>query len=372
MATLTDAIDEPEVRDGLEILASEGMASWLDEQNVSLVFGTPPSKMWMVGIGGEGELSIFDRTLDKVMGLATDQRGTILAGTRFEVWRFEDMLRDGQTTPDGHDRLFFPRVVRKVGNINIHDVGLCADGSDLIVNTRFGCLASTSDEVDFIPRWYPPFLDRRGQGDCCHLNGLAMEDGAPRYVSCVSTSTTVDSWREGRRDQGVLIDVATNEIVARGLSMPHSPRMHEGGLWVANAGTGELCRVDPITGSVEPVAFGPGFLRGLSFVGPYAVVGSSKPRRGDLYSGLPLDDALAEHGMDAHLGIFVIDTRTGDLVHWLLIEGKVRELFDVCVLENTKRPAFIGLQGPEIASELWFDDQLPGHEALDHALGVAW
>jgi uncharacterized protein (TIGR03032 family) len=150
--------------------------------------------------------------------------------------------------------------------------------------------------------------------------------------------------------------------------MPHSPRWHEGSLWLANAGTGELGRVDLDRGAFEPVAFGPGFLRGLCFVGDYAVVGSSKPRRGDIYSGLALDDALEQRNLQPHLGLFVIDLRRGELVHWLLIEGAVRELFDVCALRDARRPAAIGLRTDEIRTELWFDDQLPLGE--NGAVGV--
>jgi hypothetical protein len=94
-------------------------------------------------------------------------------------------------------------------------------------------------------------------------------------------------------------------------------------------------------------------------VGHYAVVGSSKPRRGDIYSGLALDDALERHGMLPHLGLFVIDLLTGELVHWLLVEGSVRELFDVCALPGVRRPAAIGLVGGEIRRDLWFDDAVP-------------
>jgi uncharacterized protein (TIGR03032 family) len=186
-----------------------------------------------------------------------------------------------------------------------------------------------------------------------------MIDGVAAYVTCVSQSTEVDGWRAGRRDQGVVVDVAANEVVARGLSMPHSPRWWNGRLWVANAGTGELGTIDTQRQAFEPVAFGPGFLRGLCFVGDYAVVGSSKPRRGDIYSGLALDDALEARQMQPHLGLFVIDLKTGELVHWLLVEGNVRELFDVCALPGVGRPAAVGLVGGEVRTELWFDDDLP-------------
>ena len=284
------------------------------------------------------QLSVFDRVFDKVMGLASDGADRLWIATRFEIWRFENVLGPGQRTADGHDRLFVPRHSSVVGDLNIHDLGLQADGRDLWVNTRYNCLASASDTSSFVPRWHPPFLAGPQAGDCCHLNGLAMVDGLPGYVTCVSRSAEVDGWRDGRRDQGVVIDVASREVVVDGLSMPHSPRWHDGSLWLANAGTGELGRVDLERGSFEPVVFGPGFLRGLCFVGDYAVVGSSKPRRGDIYSGLALDDALEQQNLQPHLGLFVVDLRRGELVEWLLIEGAVRELFDVCALGDVQRP----------------------------------
>jgi uncharacterized protein (TIGR03032 family) len=355
----TDGGEEVATQDDVELLASEGLAAWLVDQQVSLVFGTPPAKLWLLGVDDDGRLAVFDRSLDKVMGIASDRNERLWVATRYEVWRFENVLVPGTRTDLGHDRLFVPRLMSTVGNVNIHDVGVEADGRDLWVNTRFGCLASTSDTANFEPRWHPPFLDGPRPGDRCHLNGLAMVDGVASYVTCVSQSTEVDGWRAGRRDQGVVIDVTTDEVVARGLSMPHSPRWRDGRLWVANAGTGELGTIDLDRGVFEPVAFGPGFLRGLCFVGDYAVVGSSKPRRGDIYSGLALDDALEAHGMEPHLGFFVIDLRSGELVHWLLVEGPVRELFDVCALPGVRRPAAIGLVGGEVRSDLWFDDALP-------------
>ena len=346
--------------DDLELLASPGMAGWLVDNQVSLVFGTPPMKLWLVGVDGTGELAVFDRSLDKVMGIAAEGAERLWVATRFELWRFENVLGPGERTADGHDRLYVPRQMLPVGDVNVHDVGIDATGRDLWVNTRFGCLASTSESVSFVPRWWPPFLDGPRQGDRCHLNGLAMRDGRAAFVPCVSRSTEVDGWRDGRRDQGCVLDVATGEVVVTGLSMPHSTRWHRDDLWVANAGTGELGRVDVDGGRFEPVAFAPGFLRGLSLVGDrFAVVGSSKPRRGDIYSGLPLDDVLEERGLVPHLGIFVIDLERGEPVEWLLIEGPVRELFDVCALTGARRPAAIGLVTDEIRREITFDATWP-------------
>jgi len=44
----------------------------------------------------------------------------------------------------------------------------------------------------------------------------------------------------------------------------------------------------------------------------------------------------------------VIDLRTGDLVHWLWLQGIVRELYDVVVLPGVRRPAALGFKADEI------------------------
>lgn len=350
-----------ESTDGIELVASEGLAGWLDQQQVSLVFGTPPGKLWLVGLDEQGELAVFDRELDKVMGLASTDGNVLWVATRYEIWRFENVLPEGGSSDDGHDRVFVPRQVYVTGDVNAHDLAVDGGGRDIWVNTRFGCLASVSEEWSFVPRWWPPFLPGPEPGDRCHLNGLAMRDGRPHWVTCVGPVAEVDGWRNGRRDQGVVIDVGSGEVVTSGLSMPHSPRWDGHDLWVANAGCGELGVIDPANGHYQTVVFAPGFLRGLCLVGDYAVVGSSRPRAGDLYSGLPLDDALERNGEEPHLGLFVVDTNAGEVVEWLLVEGPVRELFDVFALPGVRRPMAVGLFSDEIRQNIWLSDLSETH-----------
>jgi uncharacterized protein (TIGR03032 family) len=263
------------------------------------------------------------------------------------------MLEPGARSADGYDRMFVPRRAYPTGDVNVHDLAVDGAGRDLWVNTRFGCLASVSEEWSFVPRWCPPFLARPESGDRCHLNGLAMRDGEPGWVTCVSSSDRVDGWRSGRRDQGVVIDLTSDGVITTGLSMPHSPRWDGSRLWVANAGCGELGTVDLGTGRFEPVLFAPGFLRGLSLIDGFAVVGSSKPRRGDMYSGLPLDDELERLHEEPRLGVFIVDVATGRLAEWLLIEGPVRELFEVLVLPGVRRPMALGFVSPELRESVW-------------------
>lgn len=336
--------------DELEISYSAGLEAWLAAQRVSLAFAIPPAKLFFIGLEPGGRLSAFERTFSKCMGLAVAGPETIYLGTRYQIWRLEHA-----PSQDEYDRCFVPRRVWTTGYINCHDVAVDGRGRPVFVNTRFGCLAEVDDRYSFVPTWWPPFQSRRTQGDCCHLNGVAMSEGKPAYVTSVSSTGELDSWRFLRNGGGVVTHVASGEIVCRGLSMPHSPRLYRGQLWLTNSGTGHLGRVDLEAGRFEPVAFAPGFLRGLTFVGDYAVVGSSKFRDGGLYSGMPLDDALAQAGTGPKLGLFVIDLRTGAIAEWLLVEGPMHELFDVIALPGVRRPKALGLVTEEIEHSLWFD-----------------
>ena len=344
----------------LEISYSPGLEAWLDEQGVSLAFAVPPAKLFLIGLRDDGRLSAFERTFNKCMGLAAAGANSIYLGTRYQIWRLENALAAGARHDDGFDRLYVPRRVWSTGYVNCHDVAVDGTGEVVFVNTRFGCLARVSERFSFEPLWWPPFQTRRSQGDCCHLNGVAIGDGRPAYVTSVSATGELDSWRAQRTGGGVVVDVESGEIVCRELSMPHSPRMYRGDLFVTNSGTGELGRVNLERGRFEPIAFAPGFLRGLAFTGEYAVVGSSKFRGGGLYSGLPLDAALARAGTGPKLGIFVVSLASARIVEWLLVEGPMYELFDVVVLDGVRRPAALGLVTDEIERLVWFDsDVLP-------------
>src|SRR5205085_12320259 len=134
-------------------------------------------------------------------------------------------------------------------------------------------------------------------------------------------------------------NVETNEMGCEGLSMPHSPRLKDGALWLLNSGTGELGIVDTRAMRFEPRAFCPGYARGLAFAGDYAIVGLSLPRENRTFQGLPLDQALAARGAAPRCGLLVVDINTGDTTGWVRIEGVVRELFDVAVFPGIRNPS---------------------------------
>jgi len=328
--------------------ASRQFPEWLAEQGCGLAFTTyQASKLFLIGLLPNDTLSVFERTIDRCMGLAAD-RDSLFVSSLYQVWQFENALNQAELTEDGYDRVYLPQVGYVTGDCDIHDMAVERDGRLVFVNTLFSCLATLSDTASFSPLWHPPFISRLAAEDRCHLNGLAMRDGKPAFVTAISESDVADGWRDKRADGGVVVDVATNDVVARGLSMPHSPRWYRGRLWLLNSGTGEFGSIDLQDGTFEPVCFAPGYLRGLSFVGRYAVMGLSLPRHNQTFQDLPLDKTLASKNADPRCGVLVVDLETGDAVHWIRIEGVVNELYDVSVLPDCRRPMAIGFQSDEI------------------------
>ncbi len=290
------------------LTTSRGFTSWLARSGGSLAFTTyQAGKVFFLGLKADGKQCVHERTFARCMGLAVsaDAR-TLLLATHYQLYRFDNLLPPGQHAADGSDAVYVPRVAWITGDLDIHDVAFGppsgqAGDEPVFVNTLFGCLATASDGSSFKPLWRPPFISKLAPEDRCHLNGMAMESGVPRYVTAVSASDVADGWRDKRADGGIVIDVATNEIVCAGLSMPHSPRLHDGKLWVLNSGTGEFGWVDTAARRFVPVAFCPGYARGLTFAGGCAIVGLSLPRENRTFQGLPLDAALAAKGRRAAL-----------------------------------------------------------------------
>jgi uncharacterized protein (TIGR03032 family) len=357
MAEEADGVDVKR-EEKLALSTSRGFPQWLASTGGSLAFTTyQAGKLFLIGLRPDGRISVFERTFPRCMGLGVSADGRSLAlATRNQIQRFDNVLPEGQADKSGFDAVYAPHAAWVTGDLDVHDVGFGADGRPVFVNTLFGCLATVSDSYSFRPLWKPPFISRLAAEDRCHLNGMAMQDGAPRYATAVSRSDAADGWRDRRQDGGVVIDVESGEIVASGLSMPHSPRLHDGRLWLLNSGTGELGFVDLETGKFEPVAFCPGYARGLVFTGDHAVIGLSMARENRTFSGLALDDALKARDVEARCGLAVVDLATGDMTGWVRITGIVRELYDVALLPGIRRPSAIGFKTDEVNRIISIDE----------------
>lgn len=333
------------------LLLSQTFTDWLEANNCSVGLTTyQAGRLFLIGRKPDGAVRAHERLLEQCQGLWTDGQ-TLWTSSMHAIWRFENELPDGQVSGAGVDRRFVPREGRVTGRIDCHDIGMMQiDGrrTPVFVNTQFNCLSTISETHSFKPWWTPPFISTLTAEDRCHLNGLAMDGTRPAYVSAVSRSDVLDGWRERRRDGGVIVDIASGEIVARGLSMPHSPRLYDGKLWVLNSGEGEFGTIDPATGAFTAVAFCPGYARGLTFVGRYAVIGLSRPRRNQTFEGLALDERLDAKDAAARCGLIIVDIDTGRTVEWLRFEHTIDELYDVAVLPGVKQAEAVGFVGEDI------------------------
>jgi uncharacterized protein (TIGR03032 family) len=199
-----------------------------------------------------------------------------------------------------------------------------------VVNTRFSCLCTLDRSASFTPRWRPPFVRALEPTDRCHLNGLALVDGRPRYVTALGQTDEPAGWRAHKARGGILLHVTTGEVLARGLSMPHSPRWYAGRLWVCESGAGTLGFLEPGSGRYRPIAELPGFTRGLDFAGNLAFVGLSQVRESAVFSGIPITERMAADQRTC--GVCVVDLASGQVVALLRFDTAVQEVFAVAVL----------------------------------------
>lgn len=331
----------------LELDASRNFTRWLHEQKLSLAFTTyQAGKLFLIGLNSEGKLSVFERSFERAMGLYAHGRSLYLS-TLYQIWRFENMLESGQRY-DGYDALYVPQMSCITGDVDAHDLIVDDREQVYFANTLFSCVAETSPTHSFRSLWKPRFISKLAAEDRCHLNGLAMRNGKPRYVTAVSQTDVHEGWREHRREGGVVIDMLTDKILLDKLSMPHSPRWHDERLWLLDSGNGELVKLNPETGAKETVCFCPGYARGLALMPNYAVLGLSRPRHNKTFTGLALNEKLEEKNISPRCGLQIVNLTTGDVEHTLSIEGIVEEIYDITLLPGIQTPMAIGLKNTDI------------------------
>lgn len=333
----------PEGHTSIQTRFSSGFGDWLIRNEVGLVCSTyQTGHLLFFGVRPDGMPVASGAAFSRAMGIAASSL-RLYVGTKTEVWRLDNFLRADELESDLFDRLFVPRMCQVTGDINIHEIAVEGTGRVVFANTKFSCLATFSESQSFKPVWKPKFVSKLAPEDRCHLNGLALDEGRVRYVSCCSTSDSVEGWRGGRRDGGAIVDIETDAILAEGLSMPHSPRVRDGAIYVLESGRGALVRLDLASGRREDVTFCPGFARALAFVDRYAIVTISLPRDA-AFGGLAIAEAMKAKGAVPWRGLLIVDLTNGDIVEWLRLEGDVTELFDVGVVPGVRCPRGAGTE----------------------------
>jgi uncharacterized protein (TIGR03032 family) len=306
-------------------------------------------KLVVVGIA-DGGLHLSLHNFEQAMGLAVHPR-TLAVGGRGVIWFLQNAREFAPRLdpPGRYDACYLARRSFITGNIQSHEMAWVGDEL-WIVNTLFSCLCTLDDEFSFVPRWQPPFITELAGNDRCHLNGLALEDGRPAYVTVMAESNEPAGWRPGKATSGCVLAIDGPHTVARSLSMPHSPRVHDGRLWVLNSGCGTLELVDRASGKCEAVARMPGYTRGLAFYGDYAFVGLSRIRETAVFGGVP----IAENREGLKCGVGVVDMRSGRSVAWLEFETGVEEIFDVQVVPGARCTSITGpYPAQDDAQDVW-------------------
>lgn len=307
---------------------SPSVSELLEKVGATLAITTYKTGHLLLARSAQGKINAEVNPVQRAMGVA-------VAGRKLAVGAVETIHSYAANTtvaaavqgPVSVDAVYLPRSVVHTGEILVHEMAYGGDGQLYFVNTRFSCICRLDLDHSFVPVWRPPWVSALAAEDRCHLNGLAMVDGVPRYVTALARSDELQGWRAHKGTAGVVAELPDGRVVAEGLAMPHSPRWHAGRLWILESGRGTLATIDPENGRVETVATLPGFTRGLAFIGRYALVGLSQVRE-TVFAELPITSGASER----FCGIAVVDTDTGQTVGVLRFGSAVQEIFDVAVV----------------------------------------
>jgi uncharacterized protein (TIGR03032 family) len=323
----------------LSIRHSPNFTPFFAKLGISVFVSTYQAGKLIIVRSDQAVTNFHFRTFRQAMGVAAHQ-GKLAIGTHNAIYEFYNMAAlAAKLEPKGlHDACYIPRKIHITGDIAIHEMAWLQDEL-WFVNTRFSCLCTLDESHSFVPRWRPKFISGLSADDRCHLNGFCAVNQTPKYATALGTSNASQGWREQKVNGGVVLDIEANDIVATGLSMPHSPRWHQEQLWFLESGYGTLSKLDPRSGQVQIVAECPGFTRGLDFYGPLAFIGLSQVRESNVFGGLPITERLPES--DRICGLWVVNIDTGQTVAFAAFEGNVQEIFAVQVVAGHSYPDVI-------------------------------
>lgn len=315
---------------------SPNLPELLSELKVSLALTTyQAGKVIFLSPTPEDGLVQLLRSFPSPMGLGLHQDRLALA-TKDQLLVFAnntEMAASYPPKPGVYDALYLPRAAWFTGQLALHDLAW-AGGGWLAVNTACSCLSRVSERFSAEVLWQPPFISAIEPDDRCHLNGMAVEDGEARFVTCLADTDEPGGWRKDLdRGRGLLMHVPSGEPVLREVYFPHSPRLHRGKLYLVESGTGELLEVDPQRGTRRSICRLDGFARGMALIGDFMFVGLSKIRqKSSTFKDLP----ISKRSLMA--GVAVLDLRTGTQVAFLKYENAVEEIYDVQLLTGMGRP----------------------------------
>ena len=333
-----------------------------EQLNISLVVSTYQAGKVILVRNDGGTINTHFRSFAKPMGITADANRLTVGGTN-TVWYYRNMpavapearatgqtrrllpARGASTSPATSTSTSWPGTVTGNCGWSTPASGACARWTPTTAST---------------PAGGPPFVSALAPEDRCHLNGLAMVDGRPKYVTALGET---DTPRRLAGEQGARRHADRRrdrrDPAAGPLHAPLAPLV-PGQALGAGIGRGQPRRRGPGTGKLEKVTETPGFTRGLDFYGPLAFIGLSQVRESAVFSGIPLVERLEERTC----GVWVVHIETGQTVGFLRFEEGVQEIFAVQVLPNIRFPEMLEWDDPHLALSYVLPDEALAEVAL--------
>ncbi|HEY1683521.1 MAG TPA: TIGR03032 family protein [Tepidisphaeraceae bacterium] len=324
----------------IEYVHSTNFPELLRSLNISLAVTTYQAQRLLAFSPQEtGKLFMLMRVFERPTGLAIGENQMAMCANN-AIWLFVPAgeLRDLEGNLQPYDLCLTPHKAYITGDISAHEMAFI-HGQLHIVNTRFSCLCTLDEKYSFRPIWRPPFVTDLMPEDRCHLNGMAIDSSGIRYLTALGESNSKDGWRPNKASGGILMRYPDGQIIARNLSMPHSPRLRNGQLFLLDSGRGELVTINPANGEKQTIAKFPGFLRGLAFHGDYAFVGVCKIREKRTFGNLPIESMYDKFECAIH----AVNLRDGSHSFIQFTRG-IEELFDIQILAGVQKPHVIGME----------------------------
>lgn len=261
--------------------------------------------------------SLYVAEADRILGFSINE-----LNQTFNL--YADPIDNSPATYTG----LIPQIANITGKILCHDLFSCTNEQFYCVNTKYSSLSFFSKSENIERFWMPPFITDWTDQDFCHLNGLGVSNGVPMVVSCLSSTNFSNGWRFFPPNCGVLVHVEKNEIIASGLTLPHSPRCIEDSVYFLQSGLASICTLDLRNNTIETLLELPGFARGLAINGNYAFVGLSAIRNSNLWEDLPIKKKRST----LKSGLLVVDLCQRKIVSSYYFTGGTEEIFDIQII----------------------------------------
>lgn len=294
---------------------------WMRQDPASLRRVDGNDGFWSALLGAGGSLLVTSRNQNCVAiisavgnaGMATvtsviGPMGAAVCGSALAIG-IRDGIRVYQNISNDRtdEAVYVPAAFHYTGRSSVHEVAWDSQGQLWFANTRFSALCTVEQTAPFCMRWRPSFVNIISDDDCCHLNGFAMHNGRPAYVTALGASGKPNGWRETSPNGGLLMSVE-QDILAAELCLPHSPVVQDSSIFFLESGKGQISKLDLQGGKVDEICRLPGVARGLACDNQAWFVGLSRVRDS---SGEVADHVRTNIGDIDATKIIAIDSKTG-------------------------------------------------------------